>query len=67
MLQTSEETYNPINRRAAEIAEKLKKAHKKLAAQQPKAKGKGFLARYIRAVAIATANSIEDVCNMTML
>lgn len=67
LLQSTEETYNPLNRRAAEIAEKLKKAHKRLAAQQPKSKGKGFLTRYIRAVAVATANSLEDVCNMTML
>lgn len=67
LLSSSEETYNPINRRAAEIANKLKKAHQKLAARQPKAKGKGFLSRYIKAVVVATSNSIEDVKNMTLL
>lgn len=67
LLRPSEETYNPLNKRAAEIAEKMKKAHKRLAAMQPKSKSKGFLARYVRAVAVATANSLSDVCDMTML
>lgn len=67
LLSGSKEEFNPANRLAAEIAEKMKKARARLAALQPQAKSKGFLARYIRAVAIATANSLSDVTEMTIL
>lgn len=67
LLTPGEEQFKPKNKRAAEIAEKMKKARKKLAALQPKAKSQGFLARYVRAVAVATSNSLEDVNNMTLL
>ena len=67
LLSGSKEEFNPANKLAAEIAEKMKKARAKLAAMKPQAKSKGFLARYIRAIAIATANSLEQVNDMTML
>lgn len=73
LLSPQEEQFNPKNKRAAEIAEKMKKARKRLAAVKALENGtagktnNGFLARYIRAIAIATSNSLEDVCNMTLL
>ena len=73
LLSPAEEKFKPKNKKAAEIAEKMKKARARLAkvkaAQNGTAdqKDKGFLARYIRVVAVATANSIEQVCNMTLL
>ena len=67
ILKPKEEEFNPADKRAAEIAEKMKKARKKLAAQQPQAKTEGFIARYVRALAIVTANSLEDIVNMTIL
>lgn len=73
LLSPPEETFNPKNKRAAEIAEKMKKARKRLAEVKARENGtaemanKGFLARYIRAVAIATPNSLEEVNAMTLL
>ena len=73
LLSPQEEQFNPKNKRAAEIAEKMKKARKRLAQVKALENGtagktnNGFLARYIRAIAIATSNSLEDVCNMTLL
>lgn len=67
LLTPAEEEFKPGNRKAAEIAEKMKKARKRLAAQQPKVKSDGFMARYIKTVAVATSNSLEEVNNMTLL
>lgn len=73
LLQPSEEVFNPKNRRAAEIAEKMKKARARLAKVKAAENGgqqtdsEGFLARYVRAVAVATANSLQEVSNMTLL
>lgn len=69
LLTPSEEEFKPRNKRAAEIAEKMKKARKRLAAAQstPNQKREGFLARYIRAVGVATANSLAQVNDMTLL
>lgn len=73
LLQPQEEVFNPKNRRAAEIAEKMKKARARLAKVKAAESGvsqtdaEGFLARYVRAVAVATANSLDDVTNMTLL
>lgn len=73
LLSPPEETFNPKNKRAAEIVEKMKKARKRLAAVKAQENGtarqenKGFLAKYIRSVAVSTPNSIEQVCNMTLL
>lgn len=71
ILQPQEETFNPKNRRAAEIAEKMKKARSRLAKVKTAESGipqeaEGFLARYVRAVATVTANSLEQVSNMTL-
>jgi hypothetical protein len=62
-----EEEFKPRNKRAADIAEKMKKSRARLAALQPKSNSKGFLTTYIRSVATVTANSLEQVCNMTLL
>ncbi|NLV87715.1 MAG: hypothetical protein GX025_10955 [Clostridiales bacterium] len=67
LLNTSEEEFKPGNKRAAEIAEKMRKARARKAAMQPRPKSKGFLSRYVRAVAVATSNSIKDACDMTLL
>jgi hypothetical protein len=67
LLVPAKEEFNPRNKRAAEIAEKKKKARAKLAALQPKNKSNGFIARYIRAVAIGTNNSLAEIGNMTLL
>lgn len=67
LLTTPQEEFKPKNKRAAEIAEKMKKARAKVAALQPKPKSKGFLGRYVRGVAAVTSNSIEQVTNMTLL
>ena len=67
LLSSTEEQFKPINKRAAEIAAKMQKARKRLAAQQPKAKSKDFLSRYVRTLAVATSNSLEEVNNMTLL
>lgn len=49
----------------------MKKARKRLAAVKAAESGvsanSGFLARYIRAVAVATSNSLEEVNSMTLL
>lgn len=62
------EDFKPVNAQAAAIAEKMKKSRKKLAAlkETSSPKNEGFLGRYIKAVATVTANSIEDVCKMTI-
>jgi hypothetical protein len=67
LLTPAEEQFKPKNKRAAEIAEKMKKARKRLAAQKPQAKTQGFLTKYIRAVATVTANSLDEVNSMTLL
>lgn len=71
LIQPAEEQFNPKNKRAAEIVEKMKKARKRLAAVKAAESGvqqnSGFLARYIRAVAVATSNSLEQVNSMTLL
>lgn len=75
LLVPTEEAFNPKNKRAAEIAEKMKKARKRLAKVKaaenggidPDAAKKGFLSRYIRTVALGTQNSLEQVNNMTIL
>lgn len=67
LLSPAEEQFNPKNKRAAEIAEKMKAARKRIAAQKEKSTGDGFIAKYIRAVVTRTANSLEDVKNMTLL
>ena len=70
LLKPKEEEYKPKNKRAAEIAEKMKKANKKLAerrAAETGAQDESFLKQYIRVLCTVTANSIEDVCNMTIL
>lgn len=66
LLKPSEEEFRPINRQAAAIAEKMKKARARLRAQQPQNTSKGFISRYIRAVSISTPNTLHDACNMTL-
>lgn len=66
LLKPSEEEFRPMNKRAAEIAEKMKKAHARLRAQQPQSTSKGFISRYIRAVSTATSNTLHDACGMTL-
>lgn len=67
LLVPSEEQFKPKNKRAAEIAEKMKKARKRVAAQKPKPKSEGFLSKYVKAVAVVTANSLSEVNNMSIL
>lgn len=74
LLAPAEENFNPKNKRAAEIAEKMKKARKRLAQVKAAENGgidpnvsKGFLSRYVRTVALGTPNTLEDVNNMTIL
>lgn len=67
LLSPAEEQFNPKNKRAAEIAEKMKAARKRIAAQKETGSSDGFIAKYIRAVVTRTANSLEDVKNMTLL
>ncbi len=64
--QDKKDEFRPANARAAEIAEKMKKAKQKREAAMPKSKSDGFLERYIRSVVIATSNTLEDVNNMTI-
>ncbi len=59
--------FNPASKLAAEIAEKMKKARAKLAAQRPHSKSKSFLSKYMQALAIQTANSLHDLKKMTIL
>lgn len=71
LISTKGEEYNVKSARAKEIAEKMKRAHEKLAkvkaAQGGKKKPKGFIAKYIKTVAIGTSNSLSDVLGMTLL
>ena len=66
LLGSNEPQYKPTNKKAAEIAEKLKRG----AAKRAKASGgdgeNGFLERYIRAIVCGTSNSLEDTLNMTL-
>lgn len=72
LLSPQEEQFNPKNKKAAEIAEKMKKARARLAkvkaaeAGIDESKPHGFLAKYIRSIATVTSNSLEQVCNMTL-
>lgn len=66
LLKPSEEQFRPLNRRAAEIAEKMKKARARLRAQQPQNTSTGFISRYIKAVSTATPNSLHDALDMTL-
>lgn len=66
LLKPNEEEFHPLNNRAAEIAEKMKKARARLRAQQPQNTSKGFISRYLRAVSTATSNNLHDACNMTL-
>lgn len=66
LLKPNEEEFRPINRQAAAIAEKMKKARARLRAQQPQNTSKGFISRYLRAVSTATSNTLHDACNMTL-
>lgn len=66
LLKPNEEEFRPINRQAAAIAEKMKKARARLRAQQPQNTSRGFISRYIRAVSTATSNTLQDTCNMTL-
>lgn len=73
LLTTQEEKFNVKSRRAAEIAEKMKKARKRReqikAAEQGvnlKESKKGFLSRFIKIVATKTANSLSQVNDMTL-
>lgn len=75
LLVPQEEIFRPKNKKAAEIAEKMKKARKRLArvkaiesGQDPDAPKKAdFLGKYIRSLAVVTANSVEQLSNMTLL
>lgn len=66
LLKPSEEQFRPVNRKAAEIAEKMKKARARLRAQQPQNSSSGFISRYVRAVSTATPNTLHDTLNMTL-
>lgn len=66
LLKPHEEEFHPINRQAAAIAEKMKKARARKRAQEPQNKSSGFIARYLRAVSTATPNTLHDACNMTL-
>lgn len=67
LLTPAQEEFKPRNKRAAEIAEKMKKARARLAAQQPQSKSSSFIAKYIKIVGIGTSNSFNDIMNMTIL
>ena len=73
LLTPVEEKFKPKNKKAAEIAEKMKKARKRLAKVKAAQNGtadqenKGFLARYIRVAAIASPNSMSEINNLTLL
>lgn len=66
------EQFNPANERAAKIAEKMKKAREKLAKVKANETGiaagqaNNFLTTMIAAVATMTANSLEQVNQMTL-
>lgn len=67
----AEDEFNPANKKAAEIAEKMKKGREKLAKAKElenpdKKEGSNFLSKYIKIVAVKTANSLEQVNNMTL-
>lgn len=66
LLKPNEEEFRPLNRQAAEIAEKMKKARARLRAQQPQNTSKGFISRYLRAVSTATPHTLHDACDMTL-
>lgn len=73
LSEKKDDDFNPKNKRAAEIAEKMKKARAKLAKVKAtemgidKSKNPGFLARYMKIAEIGTANSIDNINNMTLL
>ena len=72
MLSPVEEKFKPKNKMAQKIAEKMKKMREKVARVKAIEQGrdlekhKGFLTRYIKTVAVATSNSLEQVNNMTL-
>ena len=72
LLVPAEKAYKPLNKRAAQIAEKMKKSQKKLAevkareGKAPEHTGEGFVARYMKTVAIGTSNSLEQINAMTL-
>lgn len=72
LFKAQEETFNPRNKLAAEIAEKMKKARARLAKVKAAENGtlgkpdKGLLYRYIKFVSTATPNTMEQTVNMTL-
>lgn len=67
MLKGSSEEFKPADAKAAAIAKKIKESRARRAKMEPQGRNEGFLAKYIRAVATATSNSLDQVCNMTLL
>lgn len=69
----SNNEFNTKSKAASRIAEKMKKARERLAkvkaqeagSAQPE-NGKGFLYKYIKVVATKTANSLDQVTDMTL-
>lgn len=61
-----EDEFKPANSRAAEIAEKIKRGKKKLAEQQGSQGNISLIYNYVKGIAISTANSLEEVLNMTL-
>lgn len=65
----SKDEFKPVSSRAAEIAEKMKKGRAKLAAAKQageQKKSNDFIAKYVRAAAVVTANSLKEVTEMTL-
>lgn len=72
LFKPSEEKFNPKNKLAAQIAEKMKKARARLAKVKAAENGtlnkpdKGLLYRYLKFVSTATPNSMEQAINLTL-
>lgn len=72
LFKSNEDSFNPRNKLAAEIAEKMKKARARLQKVKAAENGtlnkpdKGLLYRYLKFVTIATPNTMEQAVNMTL-
>ena len=68
LSKTDQSTFNPANKKAKEIADKLMKARQKIAAQKAAENGEGSaFAQYISTLTIGTNSmSLQDCINLTV-
>lgn len=66
LLSNDEEEFKPKGRRAAEIAEKIKKGRQRRQKLTGDKGAQSFLAKQLKSLAIVTSNSLNQLLDMTI-